>query len=1027
MSDMEAKIRITAENNASAGLNNVAADVDSAAARIKNSGSEMGQAMNKAISDLKQKMAEVNTSIGNGFDKMADKMDEGARKAEASIDKIGNSMGKLQSVMMGFFTVNFAQGLLHTADSMSVLDNQVRQVTASESEYVRVKEELIAVSNRTRADLEATGTLYVRASRALQGYGHSQQEVLKFTEATNNAMAIGGVAAEQQASALLQLSQALGSGVLQGDEFKSISEAAPILLDTIAEYMDKSRGEIKKLGSEGKLTAEVIFEAISGASEKFAEQAAKMPLNFGQSLTILNNNWSVFVNELMNSTGIMSGVASVVKLVADNLNYIVPVVAGLAAAVLATVAPTLAATAAAWGLNAALLANPIGLVVAGIGIAIALFNEFADEIGVLGDGFTTLRDVVTATFEIIGETIGSAVDTAKALFSGLTDYLDITIGSWQELFTAVMDAIDGIVSPVINAIAGYWLTAWQMVAAAWGDAPGFFSNLGNAIANVFLAAIEWMVNKAIDKINGLIEYANKAASMVGMSGINKIANVSVSRRDDGGLGAQVAGNFSRDYTAEFAAAVRNRAQRKASDREIEKAAGTANGATPATRTSSAGSAGTGGGKKAKKSGGGSGRDTRVSDWSAEIAAQKLAFQEMQFAQGTHEKWSLETELNFWQDKLKLVDTNSKAGLEIRRKIYDLQNKLFDENAKTEEQRIVAEQNAAKARLAMAEEEADHLLATGRITQAQRLDLALGFEAERYEIASTALQERLKLAESDPDRNPELVAKIHEQLLELERNYQLQRTKIGNKKEQQNQKDNPSFSSMLEEGGGNVWQNAQQQMSTAFTAMLTRTQSFSRSMTNAYKSMGQSFIQEMVTKPLMGMMQRMVQESAIYKAIFGTKEALETASKGKTIANKTEETISVVGSNATQAGSGAAAAMASIPYVGPILAVAAMGAMIASVMSLIGGGGGESTSTTTTRIPSAAGGWDIPSGINPLTQLHENEMVLPAEHANTIREMAGSSGSGGGETVIINTTGGDFIHKRDLAKLLKTMRRDFKFA
>ena len=92
MSDMEAKIRITAENNASAGLNNVAADVDSAAARIKNSGSEMGQAMNKAISDLKQKMAEVNTSIGNGFDKMADKIDEGAHsiKISCSVNGVKN-------------------------------------------------------------------------------------------------------------------------------------------------------------------------------------------------------------------------------------------------------------------------------------------------------------------------------------------------------------------------------------------------------------------------------------------------------------------------------------------------------------------------------------------------------------------------------------------------------------------------------------------------------------------------------------------------------------------------------------------------------------------------------------------------------------------------------------------------------------------------------------------------------------------------------------------------------------------------
>lgn len=65
----------------------------------------------------------------------------------------------------------------------------------------------------------------------------------------------------------------------------------------------------------------------------------------------------------------------------------------------------------------------------------------------------------------------------------------------------------------------------------------------------------------------------------------------------------------------------------------------------------------------------------------------------------------------------------------------------------------------------------------------------------------------------------------------------------------------------------------------------------------------------------------------------------------------------------------------------------MAAMMSAVMGLMGGGGGSQTTTTTTRIPSAAGGWDIPAGINPLTQLHENEMVLPAEHAQTIREMA----------------------------------------
>ena len=68
-------------------------------------------------------------------------------------------------------------------------------------------------------------------------------------------------------------------------------------------------------------------------------------------------------------------------------------------------------------------------------------------------------------------------------------------------------------------------------------------------------------------------------------------------------------------------------------------------------------------------------------------------------------------------------------------------------------------------------------------------------------------------------------------------------------------------------------------------------------------------------------------------------------------------------------------------------------------------------------------WRLPQ--NPLTQLHENEMVLPAEHAQTIRDMAGQGG--GGDTIVINTTGGDFIHKKDLANLLKQLNRDFKIA
>ncbi|MFW9289799.1 tape measure protein, partial [Glaesserella parasuis] len=118
-----------------------------------------------------------------------------------------------------------------------------------------------------KTDVEATTSLYTRSARALKDYGYAQKDILQFTETMNKAMAVGGVSAEAQASALFQLSQALGSGQLQGDEFKTIAESAPIILDVLAEYMGKSRAEVKKLASEGQLTSKLIFDAFNGSTE----------------------------------------------------------------------------------------------------------------------------------------------------------------------------------------------------------------------------------------------------------------------------------------------------------------------------------------------------------------------------------------------------------------------------------------------------------------------------------------------------------------------------------------------------------------------------------------------------------------------------------------------------------------------------------------------------------------------------------------------------------------------------------------
>ena len=1079
MNDLEAKIKITVENGTAAGFNQAANSAESASkaienaignvkARLKTHFDDMKKSMEQAfhvnpstfktlgdaqegmfnkisssarkvyeetrtpMEQFKAKLAEVNQLLNLGaidvetYERKVEQLNSELEQTDSKASAAAGGLGKIGSVLAGFASLSFAKSMLDTADAMQSINAQVRQVASSESEYLAVQRQLLDVANNTRASLESTANLYVSTSRALKDYGYTQQEILTFTEATNNAMAIGGVQAQQQAAALMQLSQALGSGVLQGDEFKSISEAAPILLDTIAEYMGKSRDEIKKLGSEGQLTADVIFKAISGASEKFSEQAAKMPMTMGQALTVFSNNWQSMVSKLLNDSGAMSGIAAVIKLIADNLNLVVPIVAGFAVAVAAAVAPTLA-------LNVALLANPFGIVAVAIGAVIGLIAQFGDEIDVFGDGWSNLSDVIQAVWQVITETIGEAVDTVKSWFGELTAWVDESVGGWSAVFERVMSLISSTIGAYINVYINTFATGWMLIKEAANNMPQFFANLGKAIGNVFISAIEWMVNKAVGMINSMIDFANKAASMVGISGIEKLNNVQMGRMNDGGLGGRIADSMTKDRAGAMVSAIKERAANIHEAKAMRGARGGGGGSAKAHAPAGGGGGGSGrkgggrkGGGKGHAGGAGAAQDP-MQGWEEEIKAQKLAHREMQRETLTHQEWDLAREAAYWREKLATVDAGSKTGLKLREKILTLEDQLSKQSTEAKINQVAEWEKLDKHKLEMEKEAADQALAAGRISQLERLDLEIEFENRRYQIAYDALQERIALAEQDPTYSQTAIDKLKAQMAELGQGHERTQAKNEGKRENQRRQDAPNVMEMLQDGGKNVWQEAQQQMGQAFSAMLTRAKSFRQAMGGMFSSIRQIFVQEMVSKPLAALAGRFAKEGAMWLANGTRQIAAQVATSATVTGIKKAETTENVGMNAIQAAAEAFKAIAGIPYVGPFLAVGAAAAAMAAVYGLMSGmgGGGSSTSTTTTRIPSAAGGWDIPAGINPLTQLHENEMVLPAEHAQTIREMAGQSG-GDDSTIIINSTGGDFIHKKDLAKLLKQMKRDFKF-
>lgn len=1074
MSDLEAKIKITAQNETAAGFDG-AADAASAAAKqiedaianvkariqaqmadvrrafqeglhfnpdslkdvgaaqeavfrkITESAKRMYLETRTPMEQFKSKQAEVNKLLEVGaidvetYERKVEQLNSELEQTDGKASAAAGGLGKIGSVLAGFATLSFAKSMLDTADAMQSINSQVRQVVSSESEYLAIQRQLLDVANNTHASLESTANLYVSTSRALKDYGYTQQEILTFTEATNNAMAIGGVQAQQQAAALMQLSQALGSGVLQGDEFKSIAEAAPILLDTIAEYMGKSRAEIKKLGSEGELTADVIFKAISGASKKFSEQAAKMPMTMGQALTVFSNNWQSMISKMLNDSGAMSGIASIIKMIADNLNLVVPIVAGFGVAVAA-------ATAQVIGFNVAMLANPIGLVAVAIGTVIGLISQFGDQIDVFGGGWSNLLDVIQAVWQAITETIGAAIAEIKAWFGGVTDWLNENVGGWSALFSHVMSAIATVVGAYVNAYINTFATGWMLIKEAANNMPQFFANLGKAIGNVFISAIEWMVNRAVGMINSMIDYANKAASMVGVSGIDKLNNVQIGRMDDGGLGGRIADSMSKDRVGNAISNIKARAA-LIHEQKAMSGGGGGGGSIPKSRIPSGGGGGGGGGRKGRGGGGGHAGAAKdpMQAWEEEIKAQKLAHKEMQRETLSHQEWDLAREAAYWRAKLATVDAGSKTGLKLREKILTLEDQLSKQSTEAKINQVAAWEKLDKHKLDMEKDAADQALAAGRISQLERLDMEIEFENRRYQIAYDALQERIALAEQDPTYSQSAIDKLKQQMAELGQGHEREQTKNQGKRENQRRKDAPNVMEMLQDGGKNVWEEAQKQMGQAFSAMLSRAQNFRQAMGGLFSAIRQTFVQEMVSKPLAALMGRFAQEGAMWLANGAKQVAAQSATSAAVTGIKETETTKNVGMNAIQAAAEAFKAMAGIPYVGPILAVGAAAAAMAAVYGLLGGmgGGGGGSTTTTTRIPSAAGGWDIPAGINPLTQLHENEMVLPAEHAQTIRDMAGQGG--GGDTIVINTTGGDFIHKKDLAKLLKQLNRDFKIA
>lgn len=252
--------------------------------------------------------------------------------------------GKLVGGQLGiaFATLGSAVSVSHiiaTADQMQNLASQIRLATSSTEQFHAVQTELRAIANEQRSSFDAVVDLYSNSQRSLSALGKSQQDVINFTRNMTMAMNVGGRSAQAQAAALTQLGQALASGALRGDEFNSVAEQAPILMDLIVKEMGVTSNAIRELAKDGKITADVVYNAVAKATDSLSAMSAKMPTTVSQALQVIKNEYNYLIDDIMNQNSMMSqNIANAVLWVAEHFRTLVSAGAMVGAVWLANVA-----------------------------------------------------------------------------------------------------------------------------------------------------------------------------------------------------------------------------------------------------------------------------------------------------------------------------------------------------------------------------------------------------------------------------------------------------------------------------------------------------------------------------------------------------------------------------------------------------------------------------------------------------------------------------------------------------------------
>lgn len=521
---------------------------------MASSGEELAEAMERARENTKKS--------GDASGEAAKKQDRYNRSLQSGASAAEGLTRKLAALAAGYLSLQGAQKLIGLSDAWTQTTARLDRMNDGRQTTPEVQGMIYQAAQRSRGDYQDTADMVAKLGTLAGDAFGSTEEVVAFAEQINKQFALAGTSAQGAQAAMLQLTQAMSSGVLRGEELNSVLEQAPTITQAIAKYMGVSIGELRELASEGQVTANVVKAALFSAAEETNAAFEAVPLTFSQAWSMAKNaalnslrpaleRLSEFLNSDLGQS-MLNGLIGGAQRLGDVLLWVIDLaeagaawgmengdlLISLALALGAVMAGSAAASAAAW-----LAANwPMLLIIGTIALIIYMAREMGytwEEIaGVVGGAFGLMYAFAMNNFIVpaqngfarfanfVGNVFNDPVAAVKILFLDMAQTVLGYLSNVAHTMENIINAIPGMsvnltsrIDSVYNMVKGAAqnvkdASGWKEYIKAWDfvDYSDAWS-AGSAKGRGFGSALDSF--NAADYLSGIggtsIDYANLLA------------------------------------------------------------------------------------------------------------------------------------------------------------------------------------------------------------------------------------------------------------------------------------------------------------------------------------------------------------------------------------------------------------------------------------------------------------------------------------------------------------------------------------